>query len=110
MTEWLLIGLLAGLAVGLAVAFHSQRKTNEKLESQNHNLLSEVRHANKTAREAQEKMIDQVIRMRQEGYQTIPPDEQFDTYRITPEQEAEWEDQRAAGVGGLSPESIVEEV
>lgn len=109
MTEWLLIGLLAGLVVGLAVAFQSQKKTAQNLQTQNHNLLDELRHANEKAMGTQDRMIEQVINMRREGYQTIPEDEAFESYQITAEQEAEWEEQREQGVGGVNPKSLVGE-
>lgn len=54
----------------------------------------EVRELNKALAEAHERLIYQLTMMKREGFATIPEDEPFETYALTPEMEADIEDSR----------------
>lgn len=108
MIEWLLIGLLVGLTVGLALLCLSQRTTLKEKDTTIHSVLADVQSERALATKTQERMIEQLIMLRRDGFQTIPEDEPFDAYRITPEQEAQWEEDQIQGLGGVNPESLVE--
>lgn len=99
MIEWLLIGLLAGLTADLIALCLSQRTGLKEKDTKIHSLLADVQSERALATKTQERMIEQLIMLRRDGFQTIPEDEKFEAYRITPDQEAQWEEDSVQGLG-----------
>jgi hypothetical protein len=98
----LAIGALAGLVVGLALLALSQWRTLKLKDTKLRTLQEDLKAERALANAAQDRMIDQLILMRREGFQTVPDDEPFETFRLTPEQEADIEEARNAAYS--SPE------
>ena len=107
---WLLLtyGMVCGIAVSLLYVIRTKNQTIDQLTSFARGQTEEIWRLQEGLRRA----IELVARMQRAGFVSLPPDDEFDTYSITPEHEADIEAARAGRsfIGHeISPEELVGE-